>query len=169
MMRKMAGLLVVCGLGCEPERDATLEALAALASCEERFAVLSPRRKNWLSRRVGAVKSAKNAAAVVRAAKKKQVGLAVWGHATLTSQFAREALAAAEKMGVEAVVLASLSPAGHAIGASARSLGWRADEDDGWSTVPAGAVPKGPMKRPLAVFDELAETLIVALPGKRRE
>lgn len=164
----MAGMLVVCGLGCEPETDATLEALAALASCEARFARLSPRRRAWLAARTGPVRSAASAAAVVRAARTRLTGLAVWGHATVTSAFAREVLAAAERAGIETVVLASLSPAGKAIAATARSLGWRADEDDGWSVVPAGEVPRGTPSRPLAVFDGEAETLLTLVPRRRR-
>lgn len=167
-MRAMAGQLVVCGLGCEPEREATLEALAALASCDVRFARLSPRRRAWLAARTGAVKAASAAAAVVRAARTRRVGLAVWGHAMETSVFAREAVAAAGKAGVPCAVLASLSPAGHAIGASARPLGWRPDEDDGWSTLPAGAAPRGEPGRPAVVFDGEAETILVVLPGGRR-
>jgi hypothetical protein len=164
----MSGLLVVCGLGCEPERDATLEALAALTSCESRFARLSPRRRAWLSARTGKVKTAVDAVAIVKAAKTRVVGLAVWGHATVTSHFAREAVAAAKKAGVPTVVLASLSPAGHGIGSTGRAIGWRADEDDGWSMVSAGEAPSGAPMRPLAVFDAEAETLLVTVPRRRR-
>lgn len=164
----MAGLLVVCGVGCEPERDATLEVLAALASCRVRFAALSPRRRAWLARRVGPVRPARSAKATALAARRDLVGLAVWGHATITSEFAREVLDEARKAGVETAVLASLSPAGGAIGASARSLGWRPDEDDGWSVLPRGEVPSGAPARPLAAFDAGAETVRVVLPGKRR-
>ena len=91
----------------------------------------------------------------------------MWGHATITSEFAREALAAAGKLGVPAAVLASLSPAGGAIGSSARPLGWRADEDDGWTAVPRAAAAGVP-SRPLAAFDAAAETLLVVLPERRR-
>lgn len=164
----MAGLLVVCGVGCEPERETTLEVLAALASCSVRFSDLSPRRRSWLARRVGTVGPARSAKAAVLAARSKTVGLAVWGHATVTSEYAREVLDLAAKKGVEAVVLASLSPAGSAIGSSARSLGWRRDEDDGWSVVPRGEVPAGAAERPVAAFDADAESLRVVLPGKRR-
>ena len=102
------------------------------------------------------------------AARTRRVGLAVWGHATLTSAPARAALAAARRAGVPAVVLASVSPAGHAIAASARPLGWRADEDDGWSMLPAGTpVPARP-RRPVVVFDPEAETLKTLLPRRAR-
>jgi hypothetical protein len=164
----VTGLLVVCGLGCAPERDATLEALATLASCEKRFSRLTPRRRAWLARRVGTVRPAPSAAAVARAARGARVGLAVWGHATVTSAFAREALAAAEALGVATIVVASLSPAGRGIGDTARPLGWRGDEDDGWSVVPEEEAPRGGPSRPTAVFDAEAETMRVVLPGRRR-
>lgn len=164
----MSGMLVVCGLGCEPEVDATLEALAALASCQVRFARLTPRRRAWLAARTGAVKAAPAAAAVARAARTRRVGLAVWGHATVTSAYARQALAAAKALGVETVVLASLSPAGKAIAATARPLGWRADEDDGWSAVPRAEAPRGAPSRPTVIFDAEAETLVTVLPRRRR-
>lgn len=167
-MDEMAGLLVVCGIGCDPEREVTLEALAALASCGLRFALLPSRRRSWLASRVGSLKAAKDAAAVVHAAKSRRVGLAVWGHATITSEFAREVLSAARDAGVETVVLASISPAGHGIGRSARALGWRSDEDDGWDALPAGEIPKGKSKRPLAVFDAEAGAVRLELPEKAR-
>jgi hypothetical protein len=164
MMDAMAGLLVVCGVGCDPEREVTLEVLAALASCEVRFALLPPRHRSWLARRVGTMKNSTDAAAVARAAKTRRVGLAVWGHATITSEFARAAWNAAEAAGVETAVMASISPAGHALAASARSLGWRSDEDDGWDALPAGEIPRGKRTRPLAVFDAEAGALRIALP-----
>lgn len=167
-MEEMAGLLVVCGIGCDPEREVTLEVLAALASCGIRFALLPARHRSWLAARVGNMKAAKDAAAVVHAAKSRRVGLAVWGHATITSEFAREVLNAASDAGVETVVLASISPAGHGIGASARALGWRPDEDDGWDVIPAGEVPGGKRTRPLAVFDAEAGVVRLELPEKAR-
>lgn len=167
-MDAMAGLLVVCGIGCDPEREVTLEVLAALASCEPRFTNLNPRLRSWIAARVGPLRTARDAAAVARAARTRRVGLAVWGHATITSAFAREVLSAARAAGVEAVALASISPAGHGIGASARPLGWRPDEDDGWDALPAGAVPRGKRTRPLAVFDPESGALRLELPGKAR-
>jgi hypothetical protein len=168
MMRGMPGLLVVCGLGCAPERETTLETLAALASCEVRYARLLPRARAWLARRVGPLKTLETPAEAVRAARTRRVGLAVWGHATLTSRPARAALAAAARAGVPAVVLASVSPAGHAMGGAARPLGWRPDEDDGWSVLSAGDALPASRRRPVAVFDPERESLKVLLPRRAR-
>lgn len=159
----MKGLLVVCGLGCDPEREATLEVLASLAACSARFCDALPKTRSWLARRVGAVKSPKSAAAVVAAAREGLTGLAVWGHPTITSEFAREVLEAARRAGVPVRVLAGVSPVSHAMARGGRSLGWRRDEDAGWTAAPAdGGRVKRP--RPSALFDAAAQTVLTVEP-----
>ena len=158
MMDRMKGLLVVCGLGCDPEREVTLEVLAALAGCKVRFCHARPKTRAWLARRVGRVQVPRDAAAIVAAARRGLAGLAVWGHPTFTSELARETLAAAARAGVETVVLAGISPVSHAMAARGRALGWRSDEDSGWTAAPAGEPPRG-RARPIALFDAAAGTV----------
>ncbi len=158
MMGRMKGLLVVCGLGCDPERETTLEVLASLAACRTRFCDARPETRTWLARRVGLIRTPRSAAVIIAAARRGLTGLAVWGHPTITSELAREVLAAASTAGVETVVLAGISPVSHAMSAGGRALGWRADEDRGWTAAPAGAAP-GSRARPVAVFDAEAGTV----------
>lgn len=159
MMLLMKGLLVVCGLGCDPERETTLEVLASLSACRTRFCDARPETRAWLARRAGPLKVPKNAAAVIAAARRGLTGLAVWGHPTITSTLAREVLLAARAAGLETVVLAGISPVSHAMAAAGRPLGWRADEDRGWTAAPAGPEPLS-RARPVAFFDEKAGTVI---------
>lgn len=160
MMVIMKGMIVVCGLGCDPETEPTLEALAALSGCRTRFCDAKPRTRSWLARRVGPVKVPRDAGEVIAAAREGLTGLAVWGHPTITSRFAREVLAAAEREGVEAVVLAGISPISHAMAAGGRALGWRADEDAGWTAAPSGDAPRtGAL--PVARFDPVPGTVRV--------
>jgi len=159
-MGGMKGMIVVCGLGCDPEREATLESLAALSGCVVRFCDAKPETSAWLELRVGALKVPRDAAEVLAAAREGLTGLAVWGHPTITSRLAREVLAAAEQDGVEAVVLAGISPISHAMAAGARALGWRADEDAGWTAAPEGEGPPAGA-HPAALFDAAAGTVRV--------
>lgn len=158
MMSRMKGLLVVCGLGCDPERETTLEVLASLAACRTRFCDARPETRAWLARRAGPLKVPRNAAAVIAAARRGLTGLAVWGHPTITSELARGVLAAAKTAGVETVVLAGISPVSHAMAAAGRPLGWRADEDRGWTAAPVGVAPRS-RARPVALFDAKAGTV----------
>lgn len=159
MMAGMKGLLVVCGLGCDVERETTLEVLAMLAACRTRFCDAPPKNRAWLSRRVGALKVPRDAAAVLASARRAPTALAVWGHPTITSRLAREALALAAGADVEAVVLAGISPISHAMAAQGRALGWRSDEDSGWTAAPMGEAPSG-RERPIALFDADAATVV---------
>ncbi len=151
-------MLVICGLGCDPQRETTLEALAALSGCVSRFSDAKPATRAWLARRTGPVKAARDAATVVAAAREGLCGLAVWGHPTVTSTFAREVLAAAAKAGVEVVVLPGITPISHAMSAGARALGWRRDEDSGWTAAP---VNEASGAFPVASFDSAAEEVRV--------
>jgi hypothetical protein len=162
----MKGLLVVCGLGCDPRREATLEVLASLAACETRFCDARPETRAWLAERVGPLEDANDPARVVAAAKRGLTGLAVWGHPTATSRFALRALDAAAKAGVDAKVLAGITPVSHAMAAGGRALGWRADEDSGWTAAPAGSAPPA-LARPVAVFDAGEETVVAVVPRPR--
>lgn len=158
MMGRMKGLLVVCGLGCDPERETTLEVLASLAACRTRFCDARPKTRAWLARRAGLIRTPRNSAVIIAAARRGLTGLAVWGHPTITSKLAREVLTAARAAGIETVVLAGISPVSHAMAAAGRPLGWRSDEDRGWTAAPAGAAPRS-RARPVALFDAKAGTV----------
>lgn len=105
--------LRLCGLGVDPERDATLEALAALRECAEVYTDgLDEGQRAWLERLGARALPATDAEALVAAAAAAPgpVGLAAWGHAGYTSGLAVAARALAAKRGVACRVLAGVSP-----------------------------------------------------------
>ena len=62
-------------------------------------------------------------------------------------------------------MMAGISPISHAMAARGRALGWRRDEDSGWTAAPEGAETRD-RARPIALFDAAAGTVrtVVAEP-----
>jgi len=105
--------LRLCGLGARPARETTVETLQALGECDVVYAdALEPAVFSWLKKFCRVLEPAPAAAAIVAAARRRLVGVAVWGPAAGSLGLAERVRRGASAAGVACRVYAAISPMG---------------------------------------------------------